>query len=152
MTKCNQRHNGPLKTYKMSNKTAETVLFLNNEGKSKTFPENCDSKVPSVGTLLVYLLKDYGLNHNFFRNKTFLLNSWNFQHLFHLRFWETFTNSYTVAKKVSCFSIVLNTMDFPIEKSLTSFDLCVLIDWISKWHYWDWITVITWLNILVMTI
>ena len=55
LTKCNQRHNGPLKTYKMSNKTAETVLFLNNEGKSKTFPENCDSKVPSVGTLLVYL-------------------------------------------------------------------------------------------------
>ena len=35
----------------------------------KNFPENWDSKVPSVGTL--GLFRDYGLN-NFFRNKTFL--------------------------------------------------------------------------------
>ena len=34
----------------------------------KTFTENWDSKAPSVGTLF----RDYGLNHSFFRNKTFL--------------------------------------------------------------------------------
>ena len=37
----------------------------------KTFTENWDSKAPSVGTLLPHL-ETYGLDHIFFRNKTFL--------------------------------------------------------------------------------
>ena len=38
------------------------------------------------------LFRDYGLNHIFFRNKTFLflkIESWNFQHLFEKEFCET---------------------------------------------------------------
>ena len=52
---------------------------------TKTFPDNWDSKAPSVGTLLVYL--ETSLNHILFRNKTFFfkIESWNFQHLFKKR-------------------------------------------------------------------
>ena len=39
--------------------------------QTKTFPENWDSKAPSVGTLLAYLFRDYSLIYIFFRNKTF---------------------------------------------------------------------------------
>ena len=38
------------------------------------------------------LLRDYGLNHIFFRNKTFLffkIESWNFQHLFEKKFMKS---------------------------------------------------------------
>ena len=51
-------------------------------------PQNLHWKLgqqtPSVG-----LFRDYGLNHIFFRNKTFLffkIESWNFQHLFEKEF------------------------------------------------------------------
>jgi predicted nucleic acid-binding Zn finger protein len=40
----------------------------------------------------IYLGGTYGLKNNFFRNKTFLffkIGSWNFQHLFEIKFRET---------------------------------------------------------------
>ena len=38
----------------------------------KTFTENWDSKVQSVGTFLAYLETTPSLNHIFFKDKTFL--------------------------------------------------------------------------------
>ena len=41
------------------------------------------------------LFRDYGLNYNFFRNKTFLflkIENWNFQHLFENEFCDTSQN------------------------------------------------------------
>ena len=70
-------------------------------GTDKTFPENWNSKAPSVGTLLAYL--DYGLNHISFRNKTFLLfkiESWNFQHLFEKEFSETSQNFNSMSQRI----------------------------------------------------
>ena len=66
------------------------------------------------------LFRDYGLDHFFFRNKTFLffkIESWNFKHLFEKEFRETSQN--------------FNSIRQPIEK------LEIKFYWMS-WMSWSW--------------
>ena len=49
------------------------------------------------------LFRDYGLEHIFFRNKTFLffkIESWNFQHLFEMKFRETSQNFNSIRQPI----------------------------------------------------
>ena len=52
------------------------LLLCTHHTSLKTFPENWDSKAPSVETLLAYF-RDDGLNYIFFRNKTFCFSTFS---------------------------------------------------------------------------
>ena len=60
---------------------------------TKTFPENWDSKAPSVGTLLAYLeTTAYIIFFLGIKLFCFKIESWNFQYLFKIEFCETSHN------------------------------------------------------------
>ena len=92
------------------------------------------------------LFRDYGLNHIFFRNKTFLffkIESWNFQHLFEKEFCETSQNFNSIRQRIEKVEIKIVWMswmswnfvrfhEIPIQTDAETFSF---LSWKTKRFY-----------------